>query len=141
MSNKLDPQDTRIVGILGGTVIPDVNTKTLNRYLLYLKEHLQSPCHLTGMEDFPWEEKYVFGYGSEDEYEELKKTKASYTDEFLLLKLEDDPSDFYGIMAKVRRLSDQKQFTLPLADLEATSEKSPNYELLDDYSVWFVNYR
>lgn len=109
MSNKLDPQDSRIVAILGGTDVPDVNTETLKRYLAYLKEHLQSPCHLTGMEDFPWEERYVIGHGSKAEYEELKKTKASYTDDFLLLELEDDPNDWSGILAKVRRLSDRKK--------------------------------
>jgi hypothetical protein len=46
-----------------------------------------------------------------------------------------------GILAKCVRLSDKKRFTLPLADLRATAKSSKNYELLDDYSVWFVNNR
>lgn len=30
---------------------------------------------------------------------------------------------------------------IPLADLEAENEKSANCQLLNDYVVWFVNYR
>jgi hypothetical protein len=44
-------------------------------------------------------------------------------------------------MVNVRRVSDKKTFVLPLADLKATDKKSQNYELLDDYSTWFVNYQ
>jgi hypothetical protein len=45
-----------------------------------------------------------------------------------------------GILAVVQRISDKKVFSLPLADLEARGRDSKNYQLLDDYSVWFVNY-
>ena len=38
-------------------------------------------------------------------------------------------------------LDDNKKFTLPLADLKASDQHSDNYQLLDDYAVWFVNYR
>jgi hypothetical protein len=38
-------------------------------------------------------------------------------------------------------VSDQKTFTLPLADLEATDKKSKNDELFDDFVAWFVNDR
>jgi hypothetical protein len=38
-------------------------------------------------------------------------------------------------------ISDKKKFVLPLADLKSTDRKSKNYQLLDDYSVWFVNNR
>jgi hypothetical protein len=73
-------------------------------------------------------------------YERLKETQPSYTDTFELLALDKIDAD-YGIMAEVKRVSDKKEFTLPLADLEATDASSRNYQLLDDYSVWFVNYR
>jgi hypothetical protein len=92
------------------------------------------------MEDFPWEEHYVFGFGSKAEYERLKKTQPSYTDTFELLSLDEIDED-YGILAHVKRVSDKKEFTLPLADLESTDEGTRNYQLLDDYSYWFVNYR
>jgi hypothetical protein len=54
----------------------------------------------------------------------------------------DDIDDEYdGIFVNVQRLSDKKQFVLPLADLKSTDKKSKNYQLLDDYSVRFVNNR
>ncbi|MEW6730616.1 MAG: SEC-C metal-binding domain-containing protein [Acidobacteriota bacterium] len=133
-------QDTRIEAILG-TKRLDVTKKTIKTYLTYLKQNITLPCELTGIEDFDWEERYVFGYGSKKEYEELKKTHPSYTDEYNLLSFQDDIDVDTGILVKVQRISDKKQFTLPLADLEATNEQSHNYQLLDDYSVWFVNYR
>jgi hypothetical protein len=45
------------------------------------------------------------------------------------------------IAAHVRRKSDGKEFGLGLAELEAVNKKSRNYQLLDDYAVWFVNNR
>jgi hypothetical protein len=135
----LDEQMQRIAAILGQDDL-DVTQKTVNRYFDYLKQHVQLPCRLTGIEDFPWEERYVFGYGDEKEYERLKKTQPSYTDTFELMSFAEAQAND-GILVEVRRVSDQKKFTLPLADLEAADEGSPNYQLLDDYSVWFVNYR
>jgi hypothetical protein len=135
-----DEQEKRIIGVLGkGNT--RVTQKTLQTYLTYLRQNLEMPCYLTGIEDFPWEERYVFGYGDEKEYEKLKKTNASYTDTFKLLSLDEDVSEWKGILVHVERAADKKKFTLPLADLEATDRKSRNYELLDDYSVWFVNYQ
>ena len=52
----------------------------------------------------------------------------------------DDVKSRFGIMVKVRRASDKKTFVLPLADLKATNKQSKNYQLLDDYVTWFVNY-
>jgi hypothetical protein len=50
---------------------------------------------------------------------------------------------FWGedIGADVRRISDGKKFLLGISELKATNKKSKNYQLLDDYSVWFVNNR
>ena len=45
------------------------------------------------------------------------------------------------IAACVRRNSDGKEFVLGLAELKATDRKSRNYQLLDDYAVWFANNR
>lgn len=102
---------------------------------------MEFPCHLTGIEDFSWEERYVFGYGSKTEYEKLKKTQPSYTDTFEFIGFDDEINGGYGILVKVKRVSDKRKFTLPLADLKSTDEQSKNYQLLDDFSVWFVNYR
>jgi hypothetical protein len=98
------------------------------------------PCELTGIEDFSWEEFYLLGPGSKKEYNELKKVNPSYTDKFDLVSLEDEFDDYDGIIANVRRITDKKLFQIPLSELVPTDKKSKNYILLDDYSVWIVNY-
>jgi len=137
---EIDKQDERISAIFGGE-IPNVTEESLSTYLTYLKEHLELPCELTGIEDFDWEEYYVIGPGDQKEYERLKKTKPSYTDKYDLLSLADEVDGWVGILVNAKRGSDKKEFTLPLAEMEATDERSKNYQLLDDYSVWFVNNR
>ena len=141
---KLDKQDQRIADILGTDDVPDVDTKSLKRYLDYLKQHLDMPCLVTGIEDmgcFAWEEYYTFGPGSERKYAKLKKKRASYTDTFELLSFDDDYDEDYGIVVNVRRISDKKTFAQTLSDLKATDDKTTNSQLLDDYVTWFVNWR
>jgi hypothetical protein len=58
-----------------------------------------------------------------------------------LLSFEEEVDPDEGILVHVRRVSDKKTFLLSLANLEATQKKSPQYQLLDDYAVWFVNWR
>jgi hypothetical protein len=117
-----------------------VNEKTLKKYLEYLNLKLSLPCAVTGREDFEWEEFCVLGPGDKNEYKRLKRNRPSYTDEFEILNFLDEPDDFHGILVRVRRPSDRKQFDLPLESLK-TLKKDNNAQLLDDYSVWFVNYR
>ena len=139
--DKHEKQEQRIIAILKTKKL-DVTRKTLSTYLKYLKNHVQVPCQLKGIEDFEWEEAYVFGFRSKKEYEKLKKTQPSYKDKFNLTKFVDDIDDEYdGIFVHVQRISDERKFVLPLADLKSTDRKSKNYQLLDDYSVWFVNNR
>jgi len=137
---KIEKQEARISAILATKKLA-VSKAKLKTYLRYLKGRLEFPVKVKGIEDFEWEEYYVFGPGSEREYEQLKKTNPSYTDTFNLLGLVEEVEDWEGILAKLVRLSDKKRFTLPLADLRATDKSSKTYELLDDYSVWFVNNR
>ena len=139
--DKYEKQEQRIIAILKTKKL-DVTRKTLSNYLKYLKNHVEVPCQLAGIEDFEWEEVYVFGFGSKKEYKELKKTRPSYRDKFNLIKFVDEIDDYYdGIFVHVQRVSDERKFVLPLADLKSTDRKSKNYQLLDDYSVWFVNNR
>jgi hypothetical protein len=134
-------QEKRIAGILGEDEVPEVTDGTLKKYLVYLQKNLEIPCYLTGIEDFSWEERYVFGGGNQKEYEKLKKTQPSYTDIFECIDFNRETDEGYGISVNVKRVSDKRKFTLPLADLESTDNQSNNYQLLDDYSVWFVNYQ
>ena len=113
---------------------------TVQFYRNYLLKNIEFPCELTGIEDFSWEEFYVLGPGSKTEYNDLKKVNPSYTDKFDLVSLDEEFDDYDGIIAKVLRKSDKKNFHIPLAELVPTDKKSNNYILLDDYSVWIVNY-
>ena len=134
----LDEQAKRISTIFRNE-IPKANEKSLRLYLAYLKEHLELLCQVTGIEDFDWEEYYVIGPGSKIEYEKLKRTQPSFTDKFTLIMFDNEIDEQVGILVHVQRVSDKKKFTLPLAELKATDKRSKNYQLLDDYSVWFVN--
>ncbi len=141
----MDSQEDRIAQILADGDIDneemqEKSPETIAKYLHYLKENIEFPCIVTGIEDFPWEEKYVFGYGNKKEYEKLKKDNPSYKDKFEILDFYEDEDYDEQIMVSVRRLSDHKEFILGLDYLKAVDKKSKNYQLLDDYSVWYVNY-
>jgi hypothetical protein len=135
---QLDKQDQRIADIFGTEDVPDVDTETLKRYLAYIKQHLETPCQVSGIESFEWEEYYMYDDGSEKEHKRLRQTRPSCLDKYELLNFDDnlDPED--GILVNVKRLSDKKTFVLPLAKLEATKRKSVNRQLLDDYAIWFT---
>ena len=139
-------EDKRIATILGENEDLDFE-KAVEVFCEYLKSHLSLPCIVTGIEDFRWEEVYVLGPGDKAEYHHLKKTQPSYTDQYELLERDCEAESgwmlFWGqdIGADVRRISDGKKFLLGLSELKATDKKSTNYQLLDDYSVWFVNNR
>ena len=130
-------EDRRIHAILG-----DDKERTMHsakRYRDYLVKHLSLPILVTGIEDFPWEEPYIFGGWDKDEYEELKKSNPSYTDTFELLSLE-APNKYEDVMAKVRRLSDGKQFEIGLSWLCCQDQDNDVKILLEDYGVWHTNY-
>ena len=134
----MEEQDKRIQNILGKDC--ERNNQNACRYFEYLKEAIKRPCILSGIEDFPWEERYIFGGWDNKEYEELKKVNPSYTDEYKLIELLEPESGNDEIIAKVKRLSDQKIFRIGLSWLECIDFEKENYQLLNDYSVWHVNY-
>ncbi len=136
-----DEQDKRIAKILHSDQVPNVTSTTLKVYLDYLKAKLKFPCHLSGTECFTWEERFIFGHGNKTEYEKLKKTQPSYRDTFEALNLDDEIDGDYGVFVNVKRVSDKKKFTLPLVDLEVKDKLLPNHQLIDDFSMWFVNNR
>jgi hypothetical protein len=142
----MDTQEERIAQILSDGDVnneekQEKSTETIAKYLNYLKENIEFPCIVTGIEDFPWEEKYVFGYGNKKEYKKLKKENPSYKDKFEILDfIEDEDYNDEQIFVSTKRLSDQKEFILNLDYLKAVDKKSKNHQLLDDYAVWYVNY-
>jgi len=143
---ELNEQDQRIEKIVGDFEDGDYAV-AVERFCEYLQAHLALPCEVTGIEDFRWEEYYVIGPGSKKEYERLWETQPSYRDRYELRSIEFGPISewmlFRGddIAAHVRRRADGKKFVLGLAELQATDETSPNYQLLDDFSTFLGNYR
>jgi len=115
-------------------------SETIEVYKKFLIHNLNDAVKLKGVGDFNWEEFYIFGPGSKKEYEHLKKENPSYTDIYLLNSIADEYDEHYGLFAHVVRESDKKKFQIPLADLKAIDTASKDYQLLDDYSVWCVNY-
>ena len=123
-----------------GTTTFKVNQTNLKKYLKYLKQNLAMPCLVTGVEEFEWEEYYTVGPGSQKEYQKLKKTQPSYTDEFNILKLDNKLDVRDGILAVLERTTDNLKFTLPLAELEGVVEDSVDAKLLQYYGIWFFTY-
>lgn len=118
-----------------------VNDENEQKYLQHLKGAIKSPCYLTGIEDFDWEEPFLFGKGSEKEYAKLRETNASYQDEFELIEFSEEINEDKGVMVTVKRLQDDQQFILPLWELKTTDYKYPNYLIVSDYSYWMTNFK
>jgi hypothetical protein len=133
-----DDREQRIGKILGSDNLT-VSLKSLTLYRDYLRKHLDMPCIMTGIEGFPWDNKYVFGYADEAEYEALKRDHPSPADIYELKRFEDLIDEDAGILVKVKRVKDNRRFILDLAWLKAVDESSGNHGLLDDYSTWFAN--
>lgn len=134
--NENKAQEIRIEDIVGEDNLK-VSYKSLMLYRSHIQNKVRIPCDLTGREDFSWEEIYLYGSGDKNEYAELKKTQPSYTDTYTFMSFDDQIDDNNGLMVKVKRISDSKQFVLPLADLKVTDKTSPNHELIHDYVVWY----
>ncbi|SHM70990.1 hypothetical protein [Chitinophaga sp. CF418] len=141
MGNRFKNSEERIEQIFKNS-FEDTSRRleTLLFYKSYLESNLKLPLHITGIEDFKWEEYYIFGPGEKEEYETLKKTRPSYTDIFNMTSFDSYYDEDYGLFAKVTRISDKKRFKLPLVDMKAVDKKSLEYQLLEDYSIWVINY-
>ncbi len=135
---SLKDADKRISLILAAEDT-SVNEENQAKYLDYLKTAVKNPCILTGIEDFDWEEPFLFGKGKKSEYEKLRETNPSYQDEFELISFVDEIDEKKGVMVTVKRLSDEKEFNLPLWDLKTADLKYPNYLIISDYSSWMTN--
>lgn len=140
---NFDEQEQRILQVFDAEEVPPVEADTLRTYFNYLKENLEVPCLLTGIESmgyFSWEERYEFGYGSKADYERLRQERGSYRDQYALETFEATLDVDWDILVKVRRTSDGQRFTVPLSELKAVDETAENSQLLNDYTVWFVNW-
>lgn len=142
MAESTNAQFERIKQVFGTDEIPDVSESTIKIYCEYIKKNLICPCLLTGIESmgfFAWEERFEFGYGSKDEYKQTRQEEGSYQDIYELKEF-DAVAQEWDIEVNVQRIPHHKKFTIPLSELQSTDETSPNYQLLNDYSVWRVNW-
>ncbi|MBM4387758.1 MAG: hypothetical protein FJ088_08470 [Deltaproteobacteria bacterium] len=134
-------EEKRIAEALGVREVPVVNEENLLKYRSYLLARLDKETVLTGREDFEWEEKYVFGYGSQEEYERLKKTNPSYKDKYKLIDILEEGTEEDDLIALVERLSDKMRFGIGLSWLTTKDKKCNDFQLLDDFATWVVNWR
>ncbi len=131
--------EKRIARVFGTNKAPRVGKESLQIYRLHLLQHLDRVAVLTGREDFLWEEFYLFGPGDKKEYEELKKNRASYTDEFEFIDISKKTIEGHDLIAKVKRLSDGEIFEIGLSWLTTKKKRSEAYQMLDDFATWIVN--
>ncbi len=129
----------RIASIFGRDAAPEVGKETLQTYRAYLLRHFDKATVLTGREDFNWEEFYLIGPGDKKEYEKLKKSRASYTDEFMLIEIPEETIGDHDLIARVRRLSDKKRFDIGLSWLTTEKKRTKSHRVLDDFATWICN--
>jgi len=137
----MDSDEKRIAEALGAQEVPEVDERNLLKYRKYLLGRLDKGTVLTGREDFPWEEKYVIGPGNLAEYERLKKTNPSYKDEYKLIDISETETQENDLIAVVERLSDKKRFEIGLSWLTTKNKNSKDFQPIDDFATWVVNWR
>ena len=95
---------------------PDANQETMAVYLRYLRTHMQHPCYLIQAQD-----------------------ESARFEALLLHELDEEIDSDRGILARVSRSSDGREFTLPLAELECCEDDTLNSELVEDFARWFMH--
>jgi hypothetical protein len=143
--SEVDEQIERIKVVFNKPEIPAVTGSTLQHYCKYLRANLKCPCVLTGIESmgyFAWEERYEFGYGSKRDYQRMRQERGSYKDQYELRTLDNATVEAdWDILVQVERIPHRKQFTIPLSELESVDKGTDNHKILNDYTVWYVNWR
>ena len=112
----LGEQGKRIQAVLGEAVL-DEDWEQMEVWADYLQRHLS----------FPFEAEV---------FESDRRGPLRVGDRLLVLAVE-DADDSYGVIMKCRQ--GRKRYHFPLADMKATDRKSPNYQSVDDFGVWFSN--
>lgn len=93
------------------TVRPD----TIQAFLKFLLTNINLPCEVVTAGEF---------------------------ERYRLEDIEDSNDELFGLLGCVKLLSDEKKGTkIPLCDLKAADNRSRNFELLNDYATWFVQYQ
>jgi hypothetical protein len=107
---------TEILGVHAGQRLPAVSRKTLRQYHTYLTANLVFPFQ-AAIEDI-------------DGVITIKS----------LFKLNECPNlTFYGLF--VRGNQGRRIIESPIAEIEEVKEEGKNKQLIEDYCMWFWNYR
>jgi hypothetical protein len=109
-------QDKRIAQVLVG-VSPDDEMVALDVWDKYLTQHLA----------FPFEAEVA-------EFQERGPLHAG--DRIQVIDIS-ELDDLHGILVHVR--AKREDYDFPLCDLEVVDKRSSNYQVVDDYAVWFAN--
>ncbi len=112
----LGEEGKRIQAVLGEAVL-EGDWKQMGVWADYLQRHLS----------FPFEAEV---------YESDRRGPLRVGDRLVVLAVE-DVDDSYGVIMKCRR--GRERYHFPLADMKAVDRKSPNYQAVDDFGVWFSN--
>ena len=105
-----------IFGVPAGQRLPAVSRKTLRQYHAYLTAHLILPFKA--------------------EVEDIDDTITISS----LFKLNECPDlTFYGLF--VRGNQGRRRIEIPIATIEEVKEEGKNKQLIEDYCMWFWNYR
>lgn len=89
-----------------------VSTETVQVFFDFLSDNLSLPCDVITAGEF---ERYQLDY------------------------IKNSGDILFGLLGKVRLLSDEsKQSLIPLCDLKAVNNRSKNFQLLNDYTAWFI---
>ena len=105
-----------ILGVQAGQRLPPVSRQTLRKYHTYLKANVEFP------------------FTAEIEDIDDAITISS------LFKLNECPDlTFYGLF--VRGKQGRRIIEIPIAEIEEVKEEGTNKQLIEDYCMWFWNYR
>jgi hypothetical protein len=111
----MSDQENRIDAVLRECGNWSVDRNTVEAFLAYINENISLPCEVINMEH-------------------------NNGEKYLILEIEDIGDTMYGLTCKVKPISNKRRsLVFALVELEATDKESKNYEILDDYSVWFSN--
>lgn len=106
----------RISKILQG-VDPNDEMKCLQKWVEYLDKSLTFPIQAIVSES---EDDWLIKIGDK-----------------VIIKSLPHIVDMYGIIASIRL--DGKKYEFPLCDLEVIDKSSANFQLIEDYGIWFAN--